>query len=139
MNAHAEIISGIYRQLCPSGTPDTVMTQYGLKAVYNFVDIPEGAEYPYLVIGDAQQLPYHSFGRRGAELLTTVHFWSKMHETGSMSAIVSRVIDLLEWRPLPMSVCHHVSTIHEQTLWLRDPNPEVTHVAIRFRITIEEE
>lgn len=100
---------------------------------------PEGATYPYVDLGEAIETARNRHGGYGADVVVTLHVWSEQRGYKEGLDIVARLRRLLDHRPLTVEGHQVVSVRHEQTLTLRDPNPELRHLPVRFRITTEQE
>ncbi|MGH3599812.1 MAG: DUF3168 domain-containing protein [Pseudonocardiaceae bacterium] len=104
-----------------------------------FDEVPEDAAHPYVVVGEAIETPRNAHAQFGREVVVTLHVWSRYRGFAQAITIVNRITALLDQQP--MSIAGHavVSVRHEFTQTLRDPDPEIRHVPIRFRVTTEQE
>lgn len=100
---------------------------------------PEGAKFPYIDMGEAIETPRNHHGGFGAETVATLHVWSQQRGYAEGLKIAARLRVLFDHQPLNVDGHQVVSVRHEQTLTLRDPNPELRHLPVRFRITTEQE
>jgi hypothetical protein len=104
-----------------------------------FDGAPEGTAYPYVVLGEVIETPDNAHGAFGADSVVTLHVWSKAtgyKEGLEMAAHLRRVLD---HQPLTVAGHRVVSVRHEQTLTLRDPDSDLRHIPVRFRVTTEQE
>lgn len=102
-------------------------------------EIPEPAAWPYIVVGEAIEQPDNTHNRFGWQTLATLHIWSRYEGFAEANAIASHVTRLLDHQPLDVSGRHHVVTRSEFAQTLRDPEPGIRHVVLRFRIFTERE
>lgn len=102
-------------------------------------DVPQGALFPYIEIGEVIETPRNAHGEFGSEHLATLHVWGNKRGFKDAQAVVARVRALLDHQPLTVTGHNVWRVAHEQTLTLRDPNPELRHLPVRFRITTEQE
>lgn len=103
-------------------------------------DVPEGAEGPYVDIGEAIETPAGSHDRYGRETTVTLHVWDRALRFGGVTDIGDRITELLDHQPLPLAgPWRTISVRHEFAQTLRDPNPRWRHLIMRFRITTEQE
>lgn len=109
----------------------------GQNGVYD--DVPENALYPHVVIGEAIETPDGAHDRFGAQVVVTIHVWVEARGFKTAYPIVRRLRALLDEQPLPITGHHTVSVRWEFTQTLGDPNPELRHLPVRFRITTEQE
>lgn len=100
---------------------------------------PEVSGYPYLIIGDAVETPRNDLATYGAETLADIHLWDRTQSTNDLWTIANRVRGLLDHQPLTIAGHQTVAVLHEQTLTLRDPDPELRHLMVRIRIITEQE
>lgn len=125
---------GIYRRL----TGDPVLMGM-VVGVYD--QVPEGTAYPYVRIGDHLSIPDNDHGGFGREITVTVHVWTRARGNAQGQQIADRIIELLDHqdRSLPVSGHRVVSVRCEFDQALTDPNPELRHHVIRFRIVTQQE
>lgn len=101
--------------------------------------VPEGAGYPYVVIGEAMEVPAGAHDRYGRETVETLHIWSDYRGFAQSQQIASRVVALLDHQPLTIDGHHHVATRYEFAQQLRDPaGPNIRHTVLRFRVLTEQ-
>jgi hypothetical protein len=117
-------------------TGDTTLT--GL-VVGVFDEVPEGTAYPYVTLGEAIEQPDGAHDRFGRQTVLTLHVWTNTRGFTDGEAIASRLISLLDHQPLTIDGHHHVVTRYEFSQTLRDPEPHVRHIPIRFRVITEQE
>lgn len=125
-----EIQAAVYALLSADATLDALITGV-------FDEVPEGTAYPYVVIGEAMELPANAHDRYGHETTVTLHVWSDARGFTEAKQIASRLVTLLDHQPLSVSDHHHVVTRYEFSQALRDPEPRLRHVPIRFRVVTE--
>jgi len=104
-----------------------------------FDEVPEGTAYPYVVIGEALEVPAGSHDRFGRETVLTLHVWTDTRGFSRATQITSRIVALLDHQPLTIAGHHHVATRYEFAQQLRDTEPHLRHVPIRFRVITEQE
>lgn len=114
----------------------------GRQAVYD--GPPEGADYPYVVVGDHLSIPDNdltSIGREGTE---TVHVWTKARTNRQGQDIADVVTALFDHRVAEMTALlagdgHKCVTIRQEfDQALRDPDPQLRHHVVRFRIQTQQ-
>jgi hypothetical protein len=105
-------------------------------------NVPENASYPYVTIGEAIATPDNAHDRFGWDILETVHVWTRARGYKSGLAIANTIIATLDHKRSIIDLgdpWHCVSIRFEQLLTLRDPDPEIRHIPVQFRIGIEQE
>ena len=110
-------------------------------AVYDFVDESGAASWPYITIGEGIETPANRHDSIGRETTLYLHVWSRYRGFAEADAVAKRVNALLDHRPAELSVEGQrvVSIRFEFSQNLRDPDPRIRHVAIRFRIRTEQQ
>lgn len=105
-----------------------------------FDDVPEKQAHPYVVLGEAIETPRNWHGGFGREVVETLHVWSRSRGFSQGLAIAQRITTLLDHQPMTLAGGHLVVSVrHELTQTLRDPDPEIRHLPVRFRLTTEQE
>lgn len=105
--------------------------------VYDYV--PEPATYPYVSVGEAIETPDNSHGEFGRSVLITVHVWSIYRGFAEALGIARQLVELLDHRPLTPAGHAAVAVRFEQLQTLRDPDPQVRHVPVQFRVITRQE
>ena len=105
------------------------------------VDQPrEGMPYPYVRIGDHLSIPDNDHTSFGREVTETLHVWTKKRGNASGQDIAARIVALLDHQTETLSALlavegHKVVTIRaEFDQALTDPDPEIRHHVLRFRV-----
>lgn len=101
-------------------------------------EVPEGTPKPYVVIGEAQETPDNRHGGFGRQTVATLHVWSRQRGFSEATAIANEVIRALDHQPLSIADTRHIVTRFEFSQTLRDTDPELRHVPLRFRIVTEQ-
>ena len=138
-----DLQSAEYARLTSDTTFPTLVT-----GVYDAV--PENASEPFVVLGDATEIPYRTFANDGRELTRTFHIYDRdgalfnnTRTTGNKRAlaILNALITTLEGTPLSVSAFGVVDYCYE----FGQPMPPegdgsggtYRHVVARFRATLE--
>lgn len=107
--------------------------------VYDFV--PEDAPYPFVTIGEATEIPRNTHDNFGREVTVTIHVWTKgMLGFSATLSIANEIQQLLDHQQNDFSLENHrvIAVRLDQVLTLRDPDPSIRHVPMRFRIVTEQ-
>ncbi|MFD6421707.1 DUF3168 domain-containing protein [Streptomyces sp. NPDC060198] len=109
-----------------------------IAGVYDY--LPETADYPFVVIGEAIETPDNSHDRYGRQTVITLHVWTQARGHTEGLTVAARVTALLDHRPLVLDGLDHVSTRHEYSQTLTDPEPpgNIRHVVLRYRVITEQ-
>lgn len=102
-----------------------------------FDHVPEGQLFPYVTIGAFTSVPEGALDRFGARSTVTLHVWSTYHGRFEVGGIATHLMRLLDHQPLTVVGHDTVVCRHEQTVDVPDPDPDVTHRAIRFAVDTE--
>lgn len=95
-------------------------------------EVPEGTPKPYISIGDAVETPDNELAAFGSRVAHSLHVWSAYGGYAESLGIVARLMRLLDHQPLTVPGRGVVAVRHEQTVTMRDPDPDVRHVVVRF-------
>lgn len=109
-----------------------------VTGVYDYV--PETAVYPYIVIGEATEIPRNSQDRYGWETVPTLHVWDKYRGYSRVLRIGSRIGVLLDHQRLTIPGYDLVAIRFEFSQTLTDPEPpgDIRHLVLRHRIVTEQ-
>lgn len=112
-----------------------------LGAVDRIVDQPrEGMPYPYVRVGDTLSTPDNDLTTFGRNVLETLHIWSRYRGNKPGQDIADRCVQLLDHQAAALSALlaadgHKVISIRaEFDQALTDPDPEIRHHVLRFRV-----
>lgn len=114
----------------------------GLSSAAVYDNVPENVSKPYVTIGEVFGVPDYAHGTFGWDILATMHVWTKKLGFKSAVEIAQEVIALLDHKrdainlSAPWSI---VAIRFVQMNTLRDPDPEIRHVPVQFRIVIHQE
>jgi hypothetical protein len=102
--------------------------------------VAETDAYPYIVIGEATEIPDNSHGAFGRQTTVTLHVWTRHRGHSEGLAIGARVTALLDHRPLAIEDLDHVVTRFEFSQTLTDPEPpgDIRHLVLRYRVITEQ-
>lgn len=104
------------------------------QAVY---DQPtEGAPYPYVRVGEHVSVPDNDLTSYGRNVTATLHVWTRARGNKAGQDIADRVTALLDHQAAALTVAGHrvVSIRSEFDQALTDPDPEIRHHVLRFRV-----
>lgn len=99
--------------------------------VHNVV-APQGAQYPYITVGESIEQPWESFQRDGNEGIESIHVWSKVLGKSQVMAIYGHLNRLLHKTTLAVSGSVFVSGRLSLTALLLDPDRVTVHLAARY-------
>lgn len=123
-----DVQRGLYVALTAAGLAD--------GRVYDHV--PEGAVWPYVVVGDVVGVPDNAHRQPGWAVDVAVHVWS--HASGAKEAqqLLGEVVQLIDHRPDQVTVDGWtvVAIRTRRTMTMRDPDPDVRHGVVDLTITI---
>lgn len=127
------IQTAIYQRL----SADAELAGLGAQ-VRDYVD--EDLRHPYVSIGEiTTEAPDNAHDMIGRATTIYTHVWSKERAWDEANDIADRVTQLLDHQPMTVPGHRVVSVRFEFGQNLRDENPQIRHVAMRFRITTETE
>ncbi|MBK1780561.1 DUF3168 domain-containing protein [Advenella sp. WQ 585] len=104
-------------------------------AVYD--DVPQGASFPYVIIGEDDSVPFDTDDSTGFDTELTIHIWSRYSGMKEVKDIMSDIYSILNRRELSASGAHVIDCIFQYQDVLLDPDGITRHGIIRFRLTTE--
>lgn len=105
---------------------------------------PEGQAKPYIRVGDQLSIPDHDHTSAGREVTVTLHVWTKERSSKPGQTIADRVTELLDHKVAEFSAAltplgHKCISIRQEfDQALEDPDPEIRHHVLRFRIQTQQ-
>jgi hypothetical protein len=114
----------------------------GKQAIYD--GPPETATYPYVAVGDHLSIDDNTHGQFGREVTETIHVWTKTRTNSQGQKIADIVTAALDHQVASLSAAlagngHRcVSIRQEYDQALRDPDPQIRHHVLRFRIETQQ-
>lgn len=109
-------------------------------SVYDHV--PEDVSMPWVTIGEVFGVPDNWHGGFGWDILATIHVWTKSLGFKSALDIVNEIIPILDHKRASLALPGSWSVVSIRFVSLstmRDPDPEIRHVPVQFRIVIHQE
>jgi hypothetical protein len=109
-----------------------------VSSVHDFT--PEDVPYPFIVIGEATEVPDNSHDRYGWQTVVTLHVWTESEGYEQALQIGARATALLDHQPLTIPGYDHVATRFEFSQTLTDPEPpgDIRHLVLRYRVVTEQ-
>ncbi len=112
-----------------------------LEAAGRVVDQPaENMPHPYVRVGESLSTPDNDHGGFGRNIVMTLHIWTRRRGNKSGQDIAARIVELLDHQtavldPLLRVEGHRLVSIRaEFDQALTDPDPEIRHHVLRFRV-----
>src|SRR5690348_5060113 len=105
-------------------------------------DVPEHVSKPWVTVGEMISTPDNWHGGFGWSIGSTIHVWTMARGFKTAIDIANEIIVLLDHQVLAIDLPNSwyiVSVRFEQLSTLRDPDPEIRHVPVQFRIVIHQE
>ena len=105
-------------------------------------EVPETQVMPWIRIGDHLSIPDNAHGQFGRQITETVHVWTRRRGNATGQAIAARVGELLDHQAAALQAAGAddldghviVSVRQEYDQALVDPDPQIRHHVLRFRI-----
>lgn len=132
MSALLPVQTAVYTKL--SG--DATFMTLSAGGVYDAV--PQGALFPYTVVGEWTEIPENTHSSFGKEITGTLHIWSDAEGFAEALAILARADVLLDNQPLTVAGWNAwwVQNEFVQTLRENDGDRVLRHVVPRYRIQL---
>jgi len=106
--------------------------------------VAERATKPYVRVGEHLSIPDNDHGGFGREVTETIHVWTQARSNGPGQLIADRIAELLDHQVEALNALlvpqgHRVVSIRDEfDQALTDPDPEIRHHVLRFRIQTEQ-
>jgi hypothetical protein len=115
---------------------DRLSSYPGMPTVYD--DVPTGAAFPYVVIGEDTHIPFDTDDSLGSESTVTFHVWSRYRGKKEAKEILGLIYEALTRQALSV-VGHDLITIEfDYSDVLLDPDGITRHGVSRFRWLVEQ-
>lgn len=105
-------------------------------------NVPEAVSKPWVTIGEVFGIPDNWHGGFGWDILATIHVWTKSLGFKPALDIVNEIIPILDHKRASLALPDSWSVVSIRFVSLstmRDPDPEIRHVPVQFRIVIHQE
>jgi hypothetical protein len=104
-----------------------------------FDEVPESAPYPHVAFGTFVETPMDAHDQQGLQVDVTLHIWSKYRGYAECAEILGHLDRLLDRQPLVVEGFTKVSVARDWHQFLRDPDPDIRHCPVRFRVWLAKE
>lgn len=99
---------------------------------------PEGRPEPYVLVGDHLSIPDNTHTTAGRDVTVTIHIWTRVRTNQQGQEISAAVSALLDHQVAALNdvIAGHKIVAIRQTFdqALTDPDPELRHHVLRFRV-----
>lgn len=103
-----------------------------VSGVYD--EVPEQVAHPYVSIGSITENVDDAHNQRGLEASVVLHVWSKYRGFKEAAGILAALDAALDRQPLTVAGFRDVSIAHQQHTQLRDPDPDIRHINVSYRV-----
>ncbi len=103
-----------------------------VSGVYD--EVPEAAVHPYVSLGSITELVDDAHNQRGLEASVVLHVWSKYRGFKEAATILAALDAALDRQPLVVDGFTDISIAHQQHQELRDPDPDIRHINVSYRV-----
>lgn len=110
--------------------------QVGGAAIYD--DVPQGAAFPYVTIGEDTLVEWDTDTELGAEATITLHTWSRQRGRAETKALQGHIYDALHRYALPVTGMHLIECKWEMSESFLDPDGHTRHGVMRFRLVLQD-
>ncbi len=102
-----------------------------------FDDVPQGAAFPYLTIGQSTARDWSTSSEAGFEHNLTLHVWSKSHGRKQVQETLGAIHDVLHDANLTLEDHNLINLRHNYTEIRRTPDGKAYHGLTRYRAVSE--
>ncbi|QUI32435.1 DUF3168 domain-containing protein [Streptomyces alfalfae] len=97
-------------------------------------EVPEAVAHPYISLGSITENVADAHNQRGLDASVVLHVWSKYRGFKQAALILAALDEALDRQPLTVAGFRDVSIAHEQHQELRDPDPDIRHINVSYRV-----
>ncbi|MFE8962164.1 DUF3168 domain-containing protein [Streptomyces iakyrus] len=97
-------------------------------------EVPEQVTHPYVSLGSITENVDDAHNQRGLEASVVLHVWSKYRGFKEAAGILAALDAALDRQPLAVAGFRDVSIAHQQHTELRDPDPDIRHINVSYRV-----
>ncbi|MFH8797054.1 DUF3168 domain-containing protein [Streptomyces sp. NPDC017941] len=97
-------------------------------------EVPEQVVHPYVSLGSITESADDAHNQRGLEVAVVLHVWSKYRGFREAAAILTALDAALDRQPLSVAGYRDVSIAHTQHTEVRDPDPDIRHINVSYRV-----
>ncbi|MEU0309783.1 DUF3168 domain-containing protein [Streptomyces cyaneofuscatus] len=102
-------------------------------------EVPETAAFPYVSFGSATEVVDDAHNQRGLAVNLVLHVWSKYPGKKEAAGILAALDNVLDRQPLDVAGFRDVSVAHQQHQHVRDPDPDIRHINVAYRVWLTKE
>lgn len=103
-----------------------------VSGVYD--EVPEEAVHPYVSLGSITENVADAHNQRGLDVTVDLDVWSKYRGFKEAAQILAQLDAALDRQPLAVDGFKDVSIAHVQHQELRDPDPDIRHINVSYRV-----
>lgn len=100
-------------------------------------DVPQGASFPYVSIGEDTSIQWDTDLDDGTESTLTIHVWSRSPGRKEAKELLDSIHGLLHRKTLTVTGASPVFCYYEFAETLLDPDGETRHGVTRYRAVID--
>lgn len=104
-------------------------------SVYDFA--PPNPTFPYLVIGDAGEIPDNVFAKDGDEITHTIHIWSRYKGFTEALGILDDLNRLFDHKTFAIAGYTLTNCSYEWGHPMKDPDGYTVHLPARYRVLVQ--
>jgi hypothetical protein len=116
-------------------TDAAVLALLGGPRIYD--DVPQGAAFPYLTIGQSTLRDWSTGSEEGHEHTLTLHVWSREKGRKQTHAIIAALREALHDRALTLDGHRLINLRHELSEARREPDGDTYRGIVRYRAVTE--
>lgn len=97
-------------------------------------EVPEAVAHPYVSLGSITENVSDAHNQRGLDAAVVLHVWSKYRGFKEAAVILDALDTALDRQPLTVAGFRDVSIAHDQHTEVRDPDPDIRHINVSYRV-----
>ncbi|MFC4494067.1 DUF3168 domain-containing protein [Streptomyces ovatisporus] len=96
--------------------------------------VPSDRPLPYVTLGSITEHASDSHTDRGLDSYLVLHIWSEYEGNKEAAQILEALDAVLDRQTLPVIGWQNVSIAFESADTVGDPNPDIRHINVRYRV-----
>lgn len=111
----------------------------GKAAVFDDNNVPIGLAPPYVVLGESVSTPRNVFGKKGLEVVATIHGWSERKGKDEILKMHDAVFNALDYVTLTLTGFTDIVCLYDSGQIIPDSTTSILkwHMTDRYRIITE--
>lgn len=104
-----------------------------------FDEVPENQAMPYVSLGTLTSAEADAHNQLGEDIAVIWHVWSAYRGNKQAAQVLAALDALFHRKTLTVAGFTQVSVARDQALTVTDPDPDIRHMTVRYRVWLTQE